>query len=51
MKKIFKTHQTYKNKTHVIGKDILIDFDILKAKRFFNDESDNFFLKLKKLVK
>lgn len=50
MKKIFKTHKTYKNKSNVIGKDIPNNLNNIKVKNIFNDESKKFLNELKKLI-
>ena len=49
IKKIMKNHPTYKNKIHVVGKDISLSK--LNTKKIENDLSKNFCKKLDILIK
>jgi hypothetical protein len=49
IKKIMKNHPTYKNKMHVVGKDISLSK--LNTKKIENDLSKNFYKKLDILIK
>jgi hypothetical protein len=49
LKKIKKTHKTYKEKKNVVGLDI--EYEKFKTKTIFNDGKKNFLRKIKKILK
>ena len=48
MKKIFKTHKTYKNKKNVVSLDI--KYPKIKSKKIFNSQNKIFLSNLRKLI-
>ena len=48
MKRIFKTHKTYKNKKNVVSLDI--QYPRIKSKKIFNSGKEDFLPILKKLI-